>query len=66
MSRIQWDLTGERTYETGVDRGVLYVYDHEGKKYKQGVGWNGLTAINETLRVLSQPLTTRITSSTST
>lgn len=48
MSRIQWDLTGERTYETGVDRGVLYTYDHKNKKYNEGVGWNGLTAINET------------------
>lgn len=48
MARIQWDLTGERTYETGVDRGVLYPYDLETKDYKNGVGWNGLTSINET------------------
>lgn len=48
MARIQWDLTGERTYETGVDRGVLYTYDLESKDYNEGVGWNGLTTINET------------------
>ena len=48
MARIQWDLTGERTYETGVDRGVLYPYDLQTKDYKNGVGWNGLTSINET------------------
>lgn len=48
MARIQWDLTGERTYETGVDRGVLYTYDLENKDYTPGVGWNGLTSINET------------------
>ena len=48
MARIQWDLTGERTYETGVDRGVLYTYDLATKDYNTGVGWNGLTSINET------------------
>lgn len=47
MSRIQWDLTGERRYETGVDRGVLYVYDQKHKMYTEGVAWNGLTSINE-------------------
>lgn len=25
MSRIVWDKTGERFYETGVDRAVLYL-----------------------------------------
>ena len=25
MARIEWDKTGERFYETGVDHGVLYV-----------------------------------------
>ena len=48
MSRLKWDQTGKRTYETGVDRGVLYVYDPDGKAYEDGVAWNGLTAINET------------------
>lgn len=48
MARIQWDLTGERTYETGVDRGVLYTYNLATKDYDKGVGWNGLTSINET------------------
>lgn len=46
MSRIKWDQIGERKYETGVDRGVLYVVDDDGK-YGDGVGWNGLSAITE-------------------
>ena len=46
MSRIKWDQTGERLYETGVDRGVLAVMGTDGK-YGNGVAWNGLTAVNE-------------------
>lgn len=47
MAKLKWDQTGERIYETGVDRGVLYVYNTEGNKYGTGVAWNGLTAVNE-------------------
>lgn len=46
MSRIVWDKTGERTYETGVDRGVLYPMTASGE-YGAGVPWNGLTAVSE-------------------
>lgn len=46
MAKIVWDQTGQRTYETGVDRGVLYLQDELGA-YKNGVAWNGLTAVNE-------------------
>ena len=46
MSKIIWDNTGERTYETGVDHGVLYPIQ-EGGLYTKGVAWNGLTAITE-------------------
>ena len=46
MSRIVWDKTGERLYETGVKQGVLYVMDSDGK-YGAGVPWNGLTAVTE-------------------
>lgn len=45
MSRITWDNTGERFYETGVKQGVLYVQD--GGAYPKGVAWNGLTAVTE-------------------
>lgn len=46
MSRLVWDKTGERFYETGVDRGVLYPVQ-EGGLYTKGVAWNGLTAVTE-------------------
>lgn len=46
MSKLIWDQTGERVYETGVDRGVLYLQSAEGT-YTNGVVWNGLTAVTE-------------------
>ena len=46
MSKIVWDQTGERLYETGIDRGVLYLIDNTGK-YNNGVAWNGLTGVTE-------------------
>jgi hypothetical protein len=46
MSKLVWDKTGERLYETGVDHGVLYVRSAEGT-YPAGVAWNGLTAVTE-------------------
>ncbi len=45
MSKIVWDQTGERLYETGVDHGV--VYPMKSGAYQTGVAWNGLTAVNE-------------------
>lgn len=46
MSKLQWDLTSERLYETGVKNGVLYVQNTDGT-YGEGVAWNGLTAVTE-------------------
>lgn len=46
MSKLVWDNTGERLYETGVKQGVLYPQDASGA-YPKGVAWNGLTAITE-------------------
>lgn len=46
MSKIVWDKTGERLYETGVDHGVLYPVQEDGT-YSLGVAWNGLTGITE-------------------
>ncbi len=45
MSKLVWDQTGERFYETGVNKGVLY--PQEGGLYPKGVAWNGLTAVTE-------------------
>lgn len=47
MAKLVWDDTGKRTYETGVDHGVLYPINTESNKYDNGVAWNGLTAVTE-------------------
>lgn len=46
MARISWDQVGERLYEAGVDRGVLYLADNLGQ-YDTGFAWNGLTGVTE-------------------
>lgn len=43
---LVWDAAGERLYETGVKKGVLYVQGDDGK-YPKGVAWNGLTGVTE-------------------
>ena len=42
MTRLSWNTPGERFYETGLDRGVLYAPDHD------GVAWTGLISVAET------------------
>ena len=46
MTTLTWDNVGEHLYETGVDRGVLYLPDTEGA-YVTGYAWNGLTTVTE-------------------
>lgn len=46
MSKLKWDQIGERLYETGVDRGV--VYPQVAGKYPAGAAWNGLTNVTLT------------------
>lgn len=43
---LQWDGVGEKQFEAGVDRGVLFVTEASGA-YGKGVAWSGLTAVNE-------------------
>ena len=43
---LHWDGVGEKQFEAGVDRGVLFVTDNTGA-YGKGVAWSGLTAVNE-------------------
>lgn len=45
MAKLTWDVQGERYYETGVSKGVLYPFKNG--KYTTGVPWNGLTAVTE-------------------
>lgn len=52
MSKLVWDATGERIYETGTKQGVLYVYDptktgENQHPYSPGIAWNGLTGFSE-------------------
>lgn len=46
MSKLVWDKVGTRHYETGVDRGVLFVQKTDGS-YEKGVAWSGLRSVNE-------------------
>lgn len=45
MAKLEWDKTGERIFETGLDRGVLY--PQVSGAYPKGVAWNGLTGVTE-------------------
>ena len=44
MSKLVWDQTGEKLYETGVEQVALY--PQVGGAYPQGVAWNGVSAFN--------------------
>lgn len=43
--KLTWDQIGEKFYETGLDRGVLYEYKNGA--YTNGVAWNGLITATE-------------------
>lgn len=45
MAKLKWDQVGERFYETGTDRGVLY--PQKNGAYPEGVAWNGLIGVTE-------------------
>ena len=45
MSRLVWDKSGERLYETGVKNCVLY--PQVSGAYPKGVAWNGITSVTE-------------------
>ena len=45
MAKLVWDQSGERFYETGVSKGVLYPMTDGA--YTKGVAWNGLTGVTE-------------------
>ncbi len=50
MPAIVWDKIGDRVYETGLDKGVLYLPDGS------AVPWNGLTSIIEQFDKKSSPV----------
>lgn len=45
MAKLTWDQIGERFYETGIDKVVLYLESNGA--YPTGEAWSGVTAINE-------------------
>lgn len=47
MSKLAWDLTGQKLFETGVKHGVLYPQNSNTGLYPLGIAWNGLTAVTE-------------------
>lgn len=51
MSKIEWNSVGNRRFEVGLDRGVLYIPDKS-----TAVPWNGLTAVDETSDSTIEPL----------
>lgn len=50
MPSVVWDQPGERSYEAGLDHGVLYFPDGG------AVPWNGLTAVEEQSSTLTEPV----------
>ncbi|MDY6058102.1 MAG: hypothetical protein SPI36_02510 [Candidatus Onthovivens sp.] len=47
---LTWNNEGERFYETGVKKTVLYLKENKStdqKPYAKGVAWNGVTSISE-------------------
>jgi hypothetical protein len=50
MAKLLWGQVGDRRYEAGLDRGVLYLSNGT------AIPWNGLTAISENAGVPTAPL----------
>lgn len=46
MAVLEFDKAGERYFEAGVDKGVLFTQKSDGT-YNNGVAWNGLTSVTE-------------------
>ena len=42
MAKLMWDQIGERKYETGISKGVLFL-----EAYQKGYAWNGLISFDE-------------------
>lgn len=46
MPKLSWDQVGERIYETGISKGVLFAQKSDGS-YDAGVAWNGLISVTK-------------------
>lgn len=47
MSKLTWDGQGQKKYESGVSKGVLYLKNNATPAKWVGVAWNGLTSVTE-------------------
>lgn len=47
MSRLTWDEQGEKLFETGIQKTVLYPLNSD-NQYTPGVAWNGVSSVSET------------------
>ena len=47
MAKLAWDTVGDKTYETGTSKGVLFVQDPSTGEYDAGVAWNGLIGVTQ-------------------
>lgn len=47
MTTLTWGNPGDKTYETGLDRGVFYPTIAGWSGYEEGVAWNGLVSMTE-------------------
>lgn len=45
VGKLAWDQTGQKKYETGTDRGVLFPFGDT--EYNPGVAWSGLRLVTE-------------------
>lgn len=50
MAALVWDQVGDRLFETGISKGVLYADDGH------GVAWNGLTSIEDSIDSEVEPI----------
>lgn len=46
MVKLKWDQVGERLYETGTSKGVLFPQQIDGA-YAAGLAWNGLVSVKK-------------------
>lgn len=47
MSKLIWDKSGDRFWETGVSKGVLFPMSSTPGVYENGVAWNGLVNVTQ-------------------
>jgi len=48
MTALVWDDTGNKRFEQGVDKGVIYPLNTGTSAYDTGYAWNGITTVTET------------------